>query len=144
MARMSENTPDTPAGHGYPPAAGPTATATAEPPGAPEPTAPAAPTTEPSAPRGRFGQRLRHGTLTLWLALVVAAACLIVGLGVGALLGHATAGHGDRFDRDGFPQGPGLGQRPDGRSGGQQGGFPDGRPDGPLGEQGDSSSGTTS
>jgi hypothetical protein len=61
----------------------------------------------PAVPRTPFRDRV----IRLWAALAVAAACLVVGLGVGIAIGHATSdddrGPG-RFDR--FPGGPG---RPD-------------------------------
>jgi hypothetical protein len=61
----------------------------------------------PAVPRQPFRER----TTRLWLALVVALACLIVGLGVGVAIGHATGGDDrgpGRFQR--FPGGgPGYG-----------------------------------
>ena len=66
----------------------------------------------PATPRQPFRDR----TTRLWVALVAGLACLIVGLGVGVAIGHATGddhrgpGRFGRFD-DG---GPGFGNR-DGR-----------------------------
>ncbi|GAA1976048.1 hypothetical protein GCM10009798_41660 [Nocardioides panacihumi] len=70
----------------------------------------------PAAPRPGFHARL----VKLWLTLAVGAACLVVGLGLGALIGHAAGGAGsDGFQQPGF----GSGQRPgpDGQGFGRQG-----------------------
>jgi hypothetical protein len=49
--------------------------------------------------------RLRGRVVKLWAALAVGAACLVVGLGLGALIGHETAGSGTPT----FQQRPGAG-----------------------------------
>jgi hypothetical protein len=76
----------------------------------------------PALPRRPFTER----TTKLWVALVVALACLVVGLGVGVAIGHATADDGrgpGRFER--FPGG-GPGFRDGGRFGwGNRPGLPD-------------------
>lgn len=68
----------------------------------------------PAAPKRTFRDRLtslRGRVVKLWLALAVGVACLVVGLGLGALVGRATDGSGTGQ----LQQPPGIGQglRPD-------------------------------
>jgi hypothetical protein len=88
------------------PRAGTTVT---EPPASPYDTAPPAwtPTAPPLLPPadGAATPSLRDRVVKLWLALAVGAACLVAGLGLGAAIGHATAGSGS----DGVVQPPGIG-----------------------------------
>jgi len=81
---------------------------------APSPGWTAGPAPAPARARPGFRDRI----VKLWLALTVGAACLVVGLGLGALIGHATGGSGT----DGRP-GIGSGQLPgpDGQGFGRQG-----------------------
>ena len=94
----------------------------------------------------------RGQVVKLWAALDVGAACLVVGLGLGALIGHETAGPGTTDLQQ--PPGVGSGQFP-GQSGDGQGfghhGFggqglgqdPSTQSGGTSGTQGDGQSGTT-
>lgn len=83
--------------------------------------------------------RLRDRVLKIWHALAVGAACLVVGLGFGVLIGHETGGSGsDVFQQPTFGQGPG-GHGPGGQGSGGQGFGGQG-----LGGQGTSGSGTSS
>ena len=91
--------------------------------GAPSPTwtpAPPAPPNPPGPPASR--PAFRDRVVKLWHALAVGAAALVVGVGGGAIIGHAVSGS----DSDGFRQRPdfGSGQRP-GQGPGQ--GFDQGR-----------------
>jgi hypothetical protein len=96
-------------------------------------------------PKRTFRDRMtafRDQVVKLWAALAVGAACLVVGLGLGVLIGHEAGGSGTAnlqqqpgvgsgqfpgqdgdgqgFDRHGFG-GQGLGQDPGTQSDGQSG-----------------------
>lgn len=111
------------------------------------PTTFAAPVTSPRRGLRDRMAAFRRQVVKLWAALAVGAACLVVGLGLGALIGHEIADTGSStvqqqpgtgtgqlpgqdgagpgfgrhgFDGQGFGQGPGT--QPDGQSGTQPGG----------------------
>src|SRR4051812_5189440 len=71
--------------------------------------APATTFAAPVAPAKRtFRERIarfRGQVVKLWAALAVGVACLVVGLGLGALIGHETAGTGS----SNLQQSPGVG-----------------------------------
>jgi hypothetical protein len=106
------------------------------------PASPTAFATPVAPPRRTFGDRMtafRDQVVKLWAALAVGAACLVVGLGLGVLVGHETSGSGGTtqptigtnqvpgqgFGRHGFggmgSDGQGFGQDPSTQSGGQSG-----------------------
>ena len=86
-----------------------------------------------AAPKRTLRERMtafRGQVVKLWAALAVGAACLVVGLGLGALVGHETAGSGStNLQQPGVGQGfghhdfggQGPGQDPDTQSGGASG-----------------------
>jgi hypothetical protein len=73
----------------------------------------------------RWLAALRERAVRLWAVLAVGAACLIVGLGVGVLVGHAGAGSDGRPQRPGFGSDHAPAWGPAGRDFGGRGG--DGR-----------------
>ncbi|SFC28976.1 hypothetical protein SAMN04487968_10561 [Nocardioides terrae] len=103
----------------------------------------------PAAPRRRVRDRMgafRGRVVRLWLALAVGAACLVVGLGLGVLVGRQVSGSGPADLRQ--PPGMGTGRLPrqDGGPGGFDGSDPGTQSGGQSGtpSDGQSSSGTSS
>src|SRR4051794_27524725 len=97
---MTSEPPSSP--YAAPPPQPPTAPSTFTPPAQPAPTAPPVPVRRTWRDRTAA---LRSRVVKLWAVLAVGAACLVVGLGVGALIGHASGGSGSAD----LQQPPGIG-----------------------------------